>query len=460
MKKFFSIFLALALVLAILPVAGAQAQKPVAYESSVQVRNLSANAGALTISFYNLSGFLVKTVEKTIGANETITMLRDSLEVDPGFNGSVVVASNVPTAGMSNLHGLMSGGTVGSYAAFNAFTAGTPKVYLPTLMKDNYGYDTFFYVQNLGAEKANVTINYSDGLVVEKKDINPGASVAINQKQEVHAGKVFAATVTGTQNIAVTVAQEGNTLMAYNGFGAGALKPIMPLVQENNYNFFSGVQIQNIGTEATTVTLSYTPSMAGDACYEKQTIPAGESRKFGETVFVIGEPGIETDCVKGSKFIGSAAVTGNSANQLLVAAVNQLNRVSKKGGSYNAFDPAQGGSGIIFPLIHDRNYGYWTSWSITNVGSAEIAAEGIVCTVTGKDKGGTPVTVTLKNSAAVAVGESWTLNHEGIIADGFVGGATCSAAGGKVLGTTNQYGSGSRYTGKDSLLVSEGFVIP
>ena len=458
MKKFFSIFLALALVLAILPVGSAQAQKPVAFESSIQIRNLSGDAGAITLAFYNLDGHLVKTAEEDIGPNETLSFLRTSMPVFAGFNGSVVVASNVPTAGMSNLHGLKTADDVMTYAAFSAFDAGAAKVYLPTLMKDNYGYDTFFYAQNLGAENAIITVKYSDGETATATAVKPGAAAKFDQTTENHPGKVFAAIVEADQNIAITVAQNGPTLLAYNSFPSGSIKPVMPLVQENHWGYFSGVQIQNIGDTDTKVTVTYTPSLSGTACTETQTIKASESNKFGEPAFVQGEG--ETTCTKGEMFVGSAAVTENEGGQPLVAVVNQLNTNTKKGGSYNAFDPDKGGSGIIYPLIMDRNWDYFTSWSICNVGDGEIAAEAIVCEVTGKDGNGAEVTKTLKNDEAIEVGASWTLEHKDLLADGFVGGATCSVTGGKVIGTANQFANSARWTGKDTLLVYEGFIVP
>ncbi|HQL91996.1 MAG TPA: hypothetical protein PK381_01430 [Anaerolineaceae bacterium] len=458
MKKFFSILIAIALVLVLLPVSGAQAQKPVGFESSIQIRNLSANAGQITLAFYNLNGFMVGSSDQPIGPNETLSFLRTTMPIAPGFDGSVVVASNVPVAGMSNLHGLLNASDVMTYGAFTAFDSGSTTAYLPTLMKDNWGYDTFFYVQNLGGADTNITVSYSDGVTKTATGVKPGASAKFDQALESHSEKVFAATVTATQGIAVTVAQNGPTLLAYNSFAEGSYFPVMPLVQENHYGYFSGIQIQNIGSEDAEVKVLYTPSLHGTSCYERQTIPAGESRTFGEPAFY--RDGGNTDCVKGQMFVGSAKVVTNSGAQPLVAVVNQLNNQTKKGGAYNAFDPDKGGSGIIYPLIMDRNWDYFTSWSIVNVGSATLAANSIVCQVSGTDKNGNPVTTTIKNADVVAVGASWTLEHKGLIADGFVGGATCTVTGGKVIGTANQFANSPRWAGKDTLLVYEGFIIP
>ncbi len=457
MKKFFSILIAIALLLVILPVSGAQAQKPIAFETSIQIRNLSANAGQITLAFYNLDGFLVGTSDQPIGANETLSFLRTTMPIGPGFDGSVIVASNVPVAGMSNLHGLMDATNVMSYGAFAAFDSGSPTVYLPTLMKNNWGYDTFFYAQNLGQADADITVNYSDGVTKTASGVKPGASAKFDQTFEDHADKVFAATVTATQNIAVTVAQNGPTLLTYNSFPEGSLLPVMPLVQENHYGYFTGIQIQNIGNGPTDVEVRYEPSLHGTTCYETQTIPAGESRTFGEPAFY--RDGGNTTCIKGEMFVGSAVVTDNTSRQKIVAVVNQLNNQTRKGGAYNAFDPYYGGSGIIYPLIMDRNWDYFTSWSIMNVGET-IAANAIVCQVTGKDKNGNPVNTQLINPASILPGASWTLEHKNLIADGFVGGATCTVTGGKIIGTANQFANSPRWAGKDTLLVYEGMIIP
>jgi hypothetical protein len=449
MKKFFSIFLALALVLAILPVAGAKAQSPVAYESSISIQNLSPDAGLVTLTFYNLQGFVVGTADAPIPGNASISFYRGTMPIAPGFDGSVVVASNVPTAGISNLVGLKTGAVPVTYGAFSAFNEGSQYVYLPTLMKGNYGYDTFFYVQNLGDAVATVDIAYSDGLNVQLNGIKPGAAKAVKQSAEQHAGAVFSATLSSEQNIAVTVAQTGPTLLAYNGFGMGTVYPIMPLFQANNYGYVTGIQIQNTGGMSTDVTVAYTPGTAGTACTETQTIPAGGSVTFGLAAFNRGVP--SSNCVK-ELFVGSAEVTVNSQSQNLVAVVNQLNSADFKGGSYNAFDTNQGASKAIFPLIMDRNYGYFTGWSIVNVGEAEIAAEGVVCVVKGGE-----IEQTIK-SPAIPAGGAWTMNHNNKIGDKFVGSAICTTDG-TVIGVLNQLGTGEGFTGVDSLLVSEAFLV-
>ncbi len=446
MKKFFSFLLAIALVLVILPVSGVHAQLPAAYESGIQIQNLAAEEGDITLTFFNLQGFVVGIATEKIDPNGSLNFYRGTMPITPGFDGSVVVASNVPTAGISNLVGLQAGNKPITYGAFSAFSEGSPTVFLPTLMKNNYGYDTFFYVQNLGEADATVNIAYSDGLNIQLTGIKPGAAKAVRQTDEAHAGKVFSATLTADQDIAVTVAQTGPTLLTYNGFGAGTVYPIMPLFQANNYGYVTGIQIQNAGGMTTEVTVEYTP-VVGTACTETQSIPAGESRTFGLAAFQGTAAG--STCKK-EQFVGSAAVKTNSQSQPLVAVVNQLNSGESKGGSYNAFDPAAGKGKLLFPLIMDRNWGYFTGWSIVNVGGADIPAGGVKCQIL--ENG---VLVKTFDSPAIPVNGAWTMDHNKKIADGFVGSAVCTTTG-TVIGVLNQLGP---LPGIDVLLVSEAILV-
>jgi len=460
-KKALAVIFIFALILGVVATP-AKAATPTNYESSIQVRNLTETPGTINLTFYNLSGIGVGTpVTDAIAANETKSYYQSTMPVAAGFNGSVVISSNVEIAAMSNIVGLNAAVKPISYAAYSGFGAGAMSAYLPTLFKDNYGYNTFFYVQNTGDDDTEVTIQYSDGTTANIPSLAPGQSGVVNQKSETHTPKVFSGTATSTvAPIAVTVVEEGPTLFSYTGFGAGAVDPMMPLINQNNYGYFTGVQVMNTGNAKTVVTVDYTPSIGGTACYETRTLAAGASATFSQFVFYQSQtetdPAFDTDCVMGETFIGSAKVTNNTTAQPLVAVVNQLQPVQVKGGAYVAFDPAQGGAKIVYPLIMDRNYGYFTSHSIVNVGTTPIAAGALSCLFTGTAKTGL-VTKTVTNSAVIPANGSWTLNHQGLLGDGFVGGATCTGpVGSKLVGTSNQLGA---TVGVDTLLVSEGFVV-
>ncbi len=464
-SKFIILFVVMMLMsVLVLPV---KAAAPVSYESSVQVRNLTDTAGSITLQFINPNGSLATPTQATfpIQANETLNFYQSTMPIASGFKGSMVISSNVPIAGMSNLVGKDGSGNRITYAAFSAFDAGSTTVSLPSLYANNYGYNSFYSVQNVGTASATVNVVYSDGVSGPTLTIPQNASVSVDQATEGHPIKVLAAKLTSNQPIVVNVALSGNTLSSYNGFSHGSTNPVLPMVNQNNYGIFTGVQLMNTGNTTTSVTVSYYPSLGGTACTESRSIAAGTSKTFAQYAFYnnepVADPSFVTNCAKGAYFVGSGVVTTNSASQPLVAVVNQLQIQDNKGGAYGAFDPAAGGSKVIYPLVMDRNYGIFTSWSIVNVSSTPVSIGQISCLVTGKDKLGNPVSKSFTNPKALSQYNVWTMNHLNELADGFVGGATCSSpAGSKLVGTANQLGIGASWAGIDYSLVYEAFIQP
>ena len=230
----------------------------------------------------------------------------------------------------------------------------------------------------------------------------------------------------------------------------------------NNYGYVTGIQIQNTGATATDVTVSYTPGApplgTGTACTETRTIPAGASRSFGLYVFTsfadpVPSSLVSETCVSGQTFVGAAKVTTNSASQDLVGIVNQLNAADSKGAAYIAFDPAGATADVVFPLIMDRNYGYFTGFNVANAGTATIAAADLTCTVTGTGISGA-ITEDFHPSADIPAGGAWNLVNNGTLDDRFVGSAYCSGPdGSQLLGIVNEL----RFTaGADTSLAYEG----
>jgi hypothetical protein len=305
-------------------------------------------------------------------------------------------------------------------ASYTGFDAGATTVNLPLLFADNYGYDTWFNVQNTGSSDATVNISYSDGTIAGPVTIGAGQSHTFNQATETHNSAVFAGTITSDEPVVATVLEVGPSnapmLFGYNGFTSGSVDPVMPLVQSNNYGYTTGIQVQNTGGTDTDVVITYTPSLAGTACTDNATIVAGASVTFG----------LQGSCIESQTFVGSAQITSNSAGMDLVAIVNQHNFSLNKGASYGSFNTSDGTETIVMPLIMDRNYGFFTGYNVVNVGGSE-----------------TTVTCTYSNSAVVdsdtlGAGEALTFVQLNALGDGYVGAATCTATGGSIIGVVNQ----------------------
>jgi hypothetical protein len=229
-------------------------------------------------------------------------------------------------------------------------------------------------------------------------------------------------------------------MIAYSGLVGGSPNPVMPLINFNSAGYITGIQIQNTGATATEVTVSYTavPGLGTD-CTETQTISAESSATFALAAFDGASPGSD-NCEDGTRFIGSAKVTANSAGHDLNVIVNQLSATN--GEAYGGFDPAAATDTVVMPLIMDRNGGFFTGFNIQNVGSDDTHVE---CTFSD-----TTYTV----SADLAPGEALNDLQANKISDRYVGSATCVATGGTdnlIVGVVNELGPSG-----DAFLVYEG----
>lgn len=407
------------------------------YTAGIQVQNLSGTTANIVITFYDATGATSGTTNDAVGGNSSKTYFPLS-SVAAGFNGSAIVSADQQVAAVVNILG-NNGVAAASYIGMQA---GANSLQIPLLMKGNFGFNTWFKVQNVGSAATNITVNYSDGTSASATNVAPGAAATFDQATETHNATVFAADVTSSGQPLVTsvIEESASTMFAFNGFTGGSTNPVMPLINANNFGYITGVQIKNGGGAASNVTVTYT-STGGASCTETQSIPAGQSATFALGVFTTGAPaGATTDCTLGGTFVGSARVTGNSASVPLTAIVNQLNNTDGTGEAYSGFDPAALTNKVVMPLIMDRNFGYFTGFNIANVGGS---ATNVSCTFTGSS-----YTVSA-NLPAGGVLNDVQLNK---IADSYVGGATCTGdAGAKLAAVVNELGTG----GGDQFLVYE-----
>lgn len=419
------------------------------YTSSINVQNLENTQADITIFFYNQDGTTnINPVSDTVGALGSKVYF--PIPANTGFNGSVVIDSTTQIASVSNIHG----NNFAANASYVSSSAGSTDVYIPLLMKGNSGYNTWFNVQNTGGSDANVQINYSDGTSATGS-IKPGAAKTFDQLTDgLTHPKVFSAVVHSTNGVplAATVIEESTKIMfAYNGFGATQVHPVMPLINANNSGYQTGVQIQNTGSAETQVVVTYTPSLAGTACTETQTISAGQSKTFALNAFAgVPLPGMTTTCVGLAKFIGSARVTTNSASQSLVTQVNQF-KGTLNGGAYDGFDADVATGKVVLPLIMNANSTYWTSINLMNVGGSSTT---VTCTFT--PYGSVPLP-TLSKTLAAGEGISWLqAAADEFGSTKYIGSATCTAPGGQIVAIVNELGGS---TVADQLLVYEGINV-
>jgi hypothetical protein len=449
MKKL-SILLIVAL-LSTLFVLPASAQT-ITWTSGFQVQNLNSTAQAsILISYYNQDGTQPAgtPVSDVIPAMGSKTYF--PIHAAEGFNGSVVVESDQPVVAIANSIGSTDTTANFYWASTESFDAGSQEVSLPLIMRANAGFSTWFNVQNAGSTDATVSVEYipgSSGSAYTEPPviIKPGASHTFPQADLAALGDKFVGSAVITSNnvpVVATVMQVGaKTMLGYNGFtGGGSTQVSLPLIMSNNNGFFTGIQVQNVGTAQTVVTVDYGTNIGGtfNPANDTATLDPGESATFLQNTGQFLTP----------KYVGSATIT--SSAQPVVAIVNQLK--PGRGTAYDGFDSAAATASVSAPLIqYNPSGGWFTGFQVMNVGGSPVD----ITVDYGANTAGTfnPSSET----ATIASGDSYNSlqNTAAWIACGkYIGSATVTAsAGGQIVMIVNQLRGN---TGKDTFMTYNGF---
>lgn len=461
-KRIVSIIFVLVIVFSLTFPTAVNAQGGNTYSSGFQVQNLETDKSAeIDLIFYDSTGSVAATISDTIAANANKTYFPLSA-VSSGFSGSVVVVSKNGSKVSAIVNMVIYEGTsIRGGGSYSGFTSGATTVSLPLLMKANYGIGTWFSVQNTSGSLQTIAVDFTGGGLTAGQcdtsvDVPAYSSKIVDQTTSacLPNGWVGGAKLSGASELAAVVIQVksgAKSVLAYSGFTSSGSSFFVPLVSSNYYRSGTSINIQNVGTLSTDVTVSYTPNpgFPGVACTETKTIAAGATVVFGFPQLPLscgstsGYTGI-TDTTNGA-FVGSAVVTGNTNSQNLVAIVNQIKRNAAEGASYNAFFAANATNKVSFPLVMDRNYGIFTGMSIINVGSSTVTVN---CSFSGSAR-----TV----STTLAVGEGFTDVHLNQFSSGYVGAGFCSSTdpSAKIVGIMNQAKLGAPDT-EDQLLTYEG----
>lgn len=442
-----AVALAGALLAAALPGGSAKAQT-VPFASGFQVQNLASVGATISMAFYaeGTATAPVATVNDTIAANGQKTYATLPSQVQAGFKGSAVISSDQKIAAIVNLISpSLSNLSLGS--SYVGVTTGSTTAALPLLFKNYFGFNTFFSVQNVGSATTTVTVTYSNNQT-DTATIPPGGSARFDQATSTKLANNFsgsAIVTSSASNIAAVVTQyDDSTSLTYNGFAGGTRNPVFPLINANNSGFITGIPIQNLGNVESRVTVTYTRSSDGSTCTEAITIPAKGAKNFALNAFGgTPEAGTVENCPNTGAFVGSARVTANTGTVDLVGIVNQLNASTNKGGSYSSFNGTTATNTVVYPLIQDRFFGYFTGISLVNVGDV---ATTITCSYSGQSA--------TQTSQSVAPGGSYTVIQNNAIASGYNGSGRCvaNASGARIVGVANQLFLGSA----DTFFVYEG----
>jgi len=374
MKKVFAVTMVLALTLALTSAALAAVPAPGGpFNSAFRVQNLEASTAQCSYAFYDAAG--------TASYTSAVTSVNpgDSLYVYvPDVSGlgsgsySAVVSCDKKVAAVSNFSDANSG------ASYSGVAAPGTDWFAPGIYDNYYTFFSNIVVQNASASAVDVTVEiFEPGNTTPVKTqtasgVPANASVAFEQEglPELADNQFYSAKITGTGNIApiVNIYGQGGTapqLYSYNAFTAGSTTAYAPVIMSNYYGYNTALVVQNIGSSTATVDVTYTNNHS-----DSYSIAPGAA----ESIYTPGVAGVPS----GNTLYG-ATVT---SDQDVVVLVNESTPSTNRAASYSGFPG--GSTEVRAPIVEKRYYGYNSSVTCQNVGSA---ATDLVVTYTGPGVG-------------------------------------------------------------------------
>jgi hypothetical protein len=298
------------------------------YYTWFNVQNAGTDTATVTVEYIAGSDgndYTAPTVDIEPGAAATFDQ-HDLADLGSKFIGSAIVTSDEPIVATV----MQVGETYKNMMGYNGFTEGSTKVSMPLIMSNNSGYWTGYQVQNVGGAATTVTIEYGTNLVGSFQPANDSTTLAADEsytflqntgqfETQVYVGS---ATITSSSEPVVAIVNqlnlEGIPLgTAYNGFNPdGATANVSaPLIMANNSGYYTGIQVMNVGTSATDITVTYGPNTVGTF----QPVPETATLQPGNSYNSIQNYGAWT----GNWYVGSLAVEASSGGQVVMI-VNQL----------------------------------------------------------------------------------------------------------------------------------------
>ena len=330
------------------------------WTSELVIRNDGATSRHISTHFFDQNGDFVNALVCPNVPSGGTCSFSASIAVN-NFSGSAIVdgSEDVSVVVKENQAGYSSYAYNGIAAADSLNPgwgqAGTT-IHLPLLMDSNGGWSTSVTILNTSTSMASFDLDYfgqnSGGPYQGPQgSLGPNESATYLQLDS-FCPTVGAGRIISDQPLAVIVREySGNVNMAYNGFSAGATTVSLPLIMANNYGWYTGIAVQNLGSAATNITVNYYPSPGfSDTAYNVQpnatAIFVQSGGQWGST-----------------RWVGSARVT---ASQPIAAIVNQT--TTGKASSYSGF--ANGSGFVVLPDIRNNHDGWTSGVQVQNLDSA------------------------------------------------------------------------------------------
>lgn len=252
------------------------------WNSYLAVQNTSGSDADVVVRYYNSTdGSLVAGADDTLTIKPYTTAIirQEDANIaapDPaGWGGSAVVEStnDALLAGVANFYNVGSNKDNAQFHSYNPFTGGALKLYVPRIVRDFYDYQGGLTIQNVGDAATNATITYyinNQTYTQTLSGIQPGSSRILYMPDVPELAGVSgtgSAVIESSGQPIVAIVNEDNRLgnvianhegrgSTYNAILDGEQKNTVFFSQATSkfYGYSSGIQVQNVGAAATTVT--------------------------------------------------------------------------------------------------------------------------------------------------------------------------------------------------------------
>jgi hypothetical protein len=224
--------------------------------------------------------------------------------------------------------------------AYDGFTSASTLPVAPIFSSNWYHSGSSFNIQNTGSQSTDVTVTYTPSAgfpgntCTETKTIAAGESMGFGFPQmpascgtmmngvsdAANGGFVGAAAVTANSTnqplvgIVNQIRRDGGNGAAYEAIdpSKATSKVSMPLMMDRNYGWFTGLSVANVGTQATTVTCTYSNSS-----YSKTaTLQPGTA---------LADPLLGKANANGT-YVGAGSCTATGGDAKIAAIVNEVNQ--------------------------------------------------------------------------------------------------------------------------------------
>lgn len=351
---------------------------PPALSSGFQLQNRSTTDTAnVQIVYYNAGGSAVETDSDSIPAKASRSYYVPNVLGQPDGRYSIVVNSdqelfslvNEVTSSASDRY------VAATHSAFSGDEIGSP-LYLPWVVASYYGYNSMFAIQNAGSAATDITVEfYQSGQSTPKKTYNfnvaTGGAVYLDMLQSPYstelAGFFGGVKIYSTGNATPLAAvlndtnPAGSFLRSYNAVKSGGTDLIAPQVTANYYGYSTGITLQNPGSIAATVVISYYLSgQSTPTTVQNLTIPGSSV----QAIYLPNVSGMVTN------FNGSAVIHSNVE---LIGIANHDHVPAGPAASYNLIPKTQASQTVYMPQIVRAYYGFESGYMLFNPGPEQVA---------------------------------------------------------------------------------------